>query len=205
MKQILLSMSLLLWMVGCAPHYPMGLDEETWNKLSPQKRAELLEQEAIQNAKQRALEEKLRHEERMRELEIEAQREARLKRLYERAGYGDIVRVNISGGCVRIYKTCEPYRPVSLLVARGETKRTVLKTRYSELDLWVRYDTEGVLIDDDQDLNDFDTAIFLPEHWKRGRAYRLILKDPYQKEATIQNARLYIRYFPTAVTTSNCR
>ncbi|WOE69972.1 hypothetical protein RZR97_12860 [Hydrogenimonas thermophila] len=205
MKTIIYSIVILLFITGCFSTYPMGMDEDTWKKLPPKTKAELLQIEAEQKARQRELEEKLRHQERMKELEIAAKREARLERILKLAKYGDIVRVNISGGCIRIYKKCEPYRPISLLLVRGETKHTKLIMNYSSLELWVRYDHQGITIDDDQDLDDFDAAVYLPEHWERGKYYRLNLKEPYQKNPVIQNAKVYIRYLPTARTTSNCK
>jgi len=198
--------TIFLLFSGCAARYPMGMDEKTWQSLSPQRRAELREKEAMEEAKLKAMREKLRHEERMRELAIEAKKEERLRILYHRAGYGDIVRINISGGCIKAYKTCEPYRPVSILLVRGETKRVKLAMRYGEVELWVRYNETGITIDDDRDLDDFDAAVLLPERWNRGRHYRISLADEYRKgKTTLTGATVFVRYFPTATTTSNCR
>jgi len=191
--------------VGCASKYPMGIDEETWKKLPPKTKAELLQKEAIQKARQRELEEIHRHKERMRELEIEAKKEERLEKILKLAKYKDIVRVNISGGCVRIFKKCKAYRPVSLLLLRGETKRIKLIMEYGTLGLWIRYDNQGIAIDDDENLDDFDTYLFLPENWEKGRRYHFNLKNSYLKVPLIQNAKVYIRYFPIATTTSNCK
>ncbi len=181
---------------GCA-RYPMGLDEESWRALPPQKRVELLAEQQRLDAKERELRERLRHEERMKALEAERLKEERLSNLYADAGFGDIVRVNISGGCVTIYKKCEKYRPVSMLLARGERKRIELKSGYSSLVLWVRYTGEGVAIDDDENLDDTDGALFLPRRWEYGRDYILSLKKPYGKDRyTVKGAQVFIRYFP---------
>ncbi len=195
----------LLLLGGCAK-YPMGLDEDTWRALPPQKRAELLAEQGKLDAKERRLREKMRHEERMKALEVERLKEERLAKLYARAGFGDIVRVNISGGCIVGYKKCELYRPVSVVLALGERKRVELKSRYTSLLLWLSYTEEGVAIDDDEDLDDIDAALYLPRRWERGQDYRLSLKEPYAKNRfTLKNAHLFIRYFPVASTTSNSR
>jgi len=191
---------------GCATRYPMGMDEKTWQTLPPSERVQLQREQAKIDAQLRLKRERDRHEERMRELQIEKEKQMRITRLYQRAGYGDIVRVNIEGGCYRAYKKCEPYRPVSVIVALGETKKVTLRQRYGGENLWVRYDEHGVTIDDDGDLDDFDAIVLLPERWERGRRYRISLHDPYRKgQTTLTNASVFIRYFPTAVTTSNCR
>jgi hypothetical protein len=65
---------------------------------------------------------------------------------------------------------------------------------YSSLDLWIRYDNQGILIDDDKNLDDFDTAVFLPERWDLGRYYRFNLKSSYSKRNVLQNAKIYIQY-----------
>ncbi|MCF6201294.1 MAG: hypothetical protein L3J42_04125 [Hydrogenimonas sp.] len=200
------AVALLLFTSGCAARYPMGLDEESWKALSPEKRAELSSKQAKIDAQDRLQRERLRHEERMRELQIEKMREQRLNSLYARARYGEVVRVNISEGCIKLYKECERYRPISILLAIGETKIVALKTEYSKLKLRVRYDEQGVAIDDDSELDDFDAALFLPERWSRGRVYRLSLFDGYSKKRHIlKNARLFISYFPIDTTISNSR
>jgi len=205
MNRVIFYILITFIITGCASKYPMGIDEETWKKLPPQTKAELLQKETIQKAKQRELEEMHRHKERMLELEIEAKREDRLEKILKLVKYGDIVRVNISGGCIRIFKKCKAYRPVSLLLMRGETKHVKLMMEYSTQDLWIRYDNQGVTIDDDENLDDFDASLFLPENWEMGRYYHFNLKNPYSKLPLMQNAKVYIRYFPIATTTSNCR
>jgi hypothetical protein len=196
----------MILLSGCATRYPMGLDEKTWQTLPPAERARLQAEQAKIDAQLRLQRERDRHEERMHELQIEKEKQARITRLYQRAGFGDIVRVNIEGGCYRSYKKCEPYRPVSVILALGETKKVTLRQRYGNENLWIRYDEHGVTIDDDSNLDDFDAAVLLPERWERGRRYRLSLTDPYRKgKTTLTNATVFIRYFPTAVTTSNCR
>ncbi len=208
MKTIIKSLAAIMILIfgGCATRYPMGLDEKTWQALPPSERAKLQAKQAQIDARLKLAAERHRHEERMRQLEIEKEKQERISALYRRAGYKDIVRVNIEGGCYRIYKKCEPYRPISVIVALNETKKVPLVMRYGTEYIWIRYDEHGVAIDDDADLDDFDAALLLPERWERGRHYRLFLQDPYRKgKTTLTNARVFVRYFPTAVTTSNCR
>ncbi|WP_353661562.1 hypothetical protein [Hydrogenimonas sp. SS33] len=199
MKRVFLfcSATILVLLSGCATRYPMGLDEKTWQTLPPAERVRLREKQAEIDAKLQAQEERHRHEERMRQLQIEKEREARITTLYKRAGYGNIVRVNIEGGCYREYKKCERYRPVSVILALGETKRVPLVMRYGQKTLWIRYDKQGVTIDDDSNLNDFDAAVLLPRRWERGSGYRISLKEPYRKGGTtLTNAEVFVRFFP---------
>ncbi len=205
-KRVSFSILLILLFTGCVTRYPMGLDEKTWNSLPAQKRLELQREQTRIDAEERLRRQKMLHEERMAQIELEKEKERKLKTLYERAVFGDIVRVNISGGCIQSYKECKEYRPVSLLLVVGETKEVKLKAKYDTLALWVRYDENGVTIDDDCDLDDLDAVLLLPERWERGRAYRISLKKPYSKgKFTLKNARVFVRYFPIATTTSNSR
>lgn len=193
---VIVSMLTLLALTGCAPRYPMGMDEKSWNALSPDKKAELRAKQYQLDAALRKERERHRHEERLKELAIEKEREARLNRLYSRAGYKNVVRVNLRGGCVRRYKKCVPFRPISVLLARGETKQIRLVTEDGDDTLWMRYDPSGVTIDDDRNLDDWDAAVYLPEDWERGRHYLLYLRDAWRKNRHIlKGVDLYIRYF----------
>ncbi|HHI76004.1 MAG TPA: hypothetical protein ENJ94_02415, partial [Gammaproteobacteria bacterium] len=69
-SKILLSL-LLLILAGCSS-YPMGMDEETWKRLPPERRAELARQQ-----------EAMDHERRLEALRVE-EKEARLRAENER-------------------------------------------------------------------------------------------------------------------------
>ncbi|WP_458699471.1 hypothetical protein ACKGJI_06465 [Sulfurospirillum sp. 1307] len=190
MKQFIYVLIIPIFLTGCLSSYPMGVDEDTWKLLSAEKKAELFKEEA----KQREFYKKLKHEEELKKLDIEAMKEQRLKELLQISKYGDIIRVNIFSGCINLYKKCKPYRPISILLQKNETRKIQLKMSYSSLDLWIRYDNQGILIDDDKNLDDFDTAVFLPERWDLGRYYRFNLKSSYSKRNVLQNAKIYIQY-----------
>src|SRR3990167_5604107 len=89
-KYILLSLSLIVLVYGCATRYPLGLKEEQWQALSPQQQAEYTtKQYQIDEERRKRREEYWRQKEREEAEAIRLEKE-RILQLYQNARYGDI-------------------------------------------------------------------------------------------------------------------
>jgi len=176
MKYILF---LTLLISACTPRI-YGVSEDSWHLLSQSERAQaiahyqqmevLREQRRIENAKIAVEQEK------QQLLETE-QRQAHINEIY--TGYegaqGDLLRVTISGGQMRLNGKLRSYRPVSFRIADGEKKTITFhnpqKQRY-QTTISVEY-SDGVLsFDNERERYRHDLA-YEPK-WRHGQYYKNI-------------------------------
>ncbi|HMO52173.1 MAG TPA: hypothetical protein PKE26_12400 [Kiritimatiellia bacterium] len=154
--------------IGCAT-YPMGLTRQQWEALPP-------EEQAAFQVRQYEIDEQRRREQADRQERIRQQQQAdaqaqrdRVATLYRDARYGDIVRVTIEGGYLRIYKELYPYHPVAFDLARGEI-RDIRFTRSGRIaqsvSMPVRLSEDGNMLffNDDR----IGQVVFPQANWERG-------------------------------------
>ncbi len=146
-KYILLLMSLIVLVYGCATRLPLGLKEEQWQALSPQQQAEYTaKQYQVDEERRKRQEEYWRQKEREEAEAIRLEKE-RILQLYQNARYGDIILVNISGGSIAFNGKRESYEPLSFDLVRGERKRIPFYHHDKHItystDIWVAYDNSN--------------------------------------------------------------
>jgi hypothetical protein len=154
---------------GCAT-YPLGLSREQWESLP-------LDQQAEYRARQTEVDELRRREQAARAAERRSEQEAaaraereRILALYQEARYGDIVRVSIQGGLLKIYKNFYRYHPVAFELVRGERKHVPF-TRNGKvaetISFSVRLSEDGNMLyfDDDNSRQ----VVFANYDWERGQ------------------------------------
>ena len=202
-KCILLTLSLLVLVYGCATRYPLGLKEEQWKALSPQQQAEY-------TAKQYQVDEerRKRQEEYRQQKEREAAEETRLEKerilqLYRNARYGDIIQVNISDGSIAFNGERKGYEPLSLDLVRGESKMISFYHHDKHItystDIWVAYNNNAFYFDVGYDPKyeyHTDKIVVLDDgRWDEGETYhpKTLGKGT---DSQAQDIKIFIRYKP---------
>lgn len=188
---VMLLLAIASLLMGCAT-YPMGLSRVQWEALS-------LEQQADYRARQYQLDEQRRQQQaaRAEQRRVEAEAAARAERerltaLYRNAQYGDIVRVNIQGGLLKINKNQYLYNPVAFELVRGETK-FIAFTRTGQVaqavDIPVRLSEDGnsLFFDDDSS----GQIVLTNFAWERGQSG--VLTSP-RGSIGLEGARIFIKY-----------
>lgn len=164
----------LVFSVGCATHYPMGLSREHWEALPPEKQAELHARQ-YELDEQRHQQAAAAHAERQRQQQAAMEREReRIATLYANARYGDMVRVTIEGGALEYYNRLHGYHPVAFEIARGETK-TITVTQSGQVQQTVPFQVR--LSEDGHSLS-FNEGrsqgeVFVERNWEKGQTYSM--------------------------------
>jgi len=183
-----------------------GVPEDQWNRMTDSER-----QAAVERYNERM---RLREIERQREAEREAReaeiraaearrqemlRHERIEAIYrgEAGQYGDLIRVTIQGGEVRIARRHRNYHPVSFKIADGERKKVQVihdEGKYGTYeDLEVLY-ADGVLYIDtyDTDTRGSLRIVYEPK-WKAGTSY-----GPFRTESKLQfrNVQVAVEIIP---------
>jgi len=180
---------LVVFLAACTP-YMYGVPQESWDRMSEPERIEAMrvyerEQQARrqaaeerarrqaieEQARRQAAEERARHEalerqrEQARQAALERERRERVERIHRGDGaYGELVRVRLQGGKLRIADRFYRYEPLTFAIAEGEARRfPVVELQGRILDLDVSYvggalTVEGVRFSYDRS-------------WGRGRVY----------------------------------
>lgn len=141
-QRCLLFLLLLFFLFeGCATRYPLGLKEEQWRALSPQQQAEYTARQYQMDEEQRKRQEDHRIQRQREEAEVIRLEKERILQLYRNARYGDIIQVNISGGCIAFKGQRKSYEPLSFDLVRGERKRIPFYHHNKQItystDIWV--------------------------------------------------------------------
>lgn len=173
---ILLALSTLL--AACVPTM-YGVPQESWDRMSETERVAAIrayerDQLAMrQAAEQRRLaqEERARREamererERARQAAIEREKHERIEAIHRGEGaYGELIRVRLQGGTIKIGGQHHRYEPLTFTIADSETRKIAVADKTGrEVDLVVTYASgafavEGVRFPYDRD-------------WKRGILY----------------------------------
>lgn len=166
MKRLsLVSLTLLVFLAACTP-YMYGVPQESWDRMSEAERIEAMRvyerdqqarrQAAEERARRQAIEEQARRqaaEERARREALERQREQarqaalereqreRIERIHRGGGaYGELIRVRLQGGRIRVGDRHHRYEPLTFTIADGETRRIgVADLQGRVVDLTVTY------------------------------------------------------------------
>jgi hypothetical protein len=119
---------LALFLAACTPMI-YGVPKETWDRMSEPERIEAMRvYEQEQQARRQAAEERARRlaaereRERARQAEAERVRRERIEAIHRGEGaYGELIRVRLQGGRVRVGDRLFHYEPATFTIADGET------------------------------------------------------------------------------------
>jgi len=147
-KPSLIGLVLLLFIAACTP-YMYGVPQESWDRMSEPERIEAMRvyerdqqarrqaaeerarrQAVEQQARRQAAEERARYEamererEQARQAALERKRRERIEAIHRGQGaYGELIRVRLQGGRVRIGDRLHRYEPLTFTIADSETRR----------------------------------------------------------------------------------
>jgi hypothetical protein len=119
---------LALFLAACTPMI-YGVPKDTWDRMSePERMAAKRTYELEQQARRQAAEERARRlaeereRERARQAEAERLRRERIEAIHRGEGaYGELIRIRIQGGMVRMGERLFHYEPATFTIADGET------------------------------------------------------------------------------------
>ncbi|NIQ92922.1 MAG: hypothetical protein GWO11_00955, partial [Desulfuromonadales bacterium] len=176
---LLLTLSLAA-LAACTPTI-YGVPQPTWDMMSEAERVEAMriyEQRQIayqkareERARQRAIE---RRKQQAREAKAARQRQKRIDAIYRGEGiYGDLLRVTLRKGRMRIGGKHRGYQPVSFRIANGETKKIdIYSVSGRRATLQVTYD-DGTLVFDGHGRGNRSRArrLVYERSWGQGKTY----------------------------------
>jgi hypothetical protein len=163
--------------------YPMGLNKQQWESLSPVQQAEYRARQHeidVERARQAALrqqEEARLAEERARAEQERAQERARAEQerlafAYRHARYGDIITVSVQGGEIAFNGKRHPYEPIAFELIRGECKEVQFARLGSP------HQTTSIIMRLAEDGNTFyfdaparKHIVIVNDGWEQGRTY----------------------------------
>jgi hypothetical protein len=165
---------------ACTP-YMYGVPQTSWDAMSPQERQQTMRMyEDEQRARQQAAEERgrqaafERERQQARQAEEERRERERIEAIHRGEGaYGELLRVRIQGGEMRIGDRYRHYQPFSFRIAEGETRMIDIADRRGGVTgLLVTY-TGGALLVDDPGGAGQRSALRLPydRRWGGGMLY----------------------------------
>ena len=159
--------------VGCAMPHPMGLTNDQWNALPPEKQAELQAQQYAIDAEQRQQREAQRLEQQRFAHEQAMVKAEQIRQAYANARYGDVVNVVVQGGSISWNGRRYPYEPVSFDLVKGETKTVGFRGRGVQT-IATRYD---IRLSDDGNTIFFDDSsrqrvVMVNHDWEHGESYK---------------------------------
>jgi len=200
--RLLLILPIFALLTACASSYPLGMNEEQWNKLSAEERQQLLLEQQKYREEQRlaqiqadARARELRHREEMAEKQ-------RLQSLYDIPTNGNVIMVNILGGEFHQGKRVDYIREETYQLARGEIKQIKLglenrkKHYHSTETVYLEYAMNGnavyLYLDDPQYRHNTQARIALLRDgkWRCGSNYKKNLKTSYEK---IKNLKFFVK------------
>lgn len=173
-------MLMALLLAGCASKI-YGVPEERWETMSEQERIAAME---AYKARQEVLRQQRAEQARLRAMEKEAQlareaEEARLRQrkvdaIYRGEGlYGDLLRVSLEGGMLKLYGAHRPYHQVAFKIATGEVKEIeIVNLRGQKAHMVVSYDGSNLLLDETPNAH-LSRALRLAyeDSWEPGAVY----------------------------------
>jgi len=127
-KLSIICLALAIFLTACASMY--GVPRETWDRMSEPERIEAMRvYEREQQARRQAAEERARRlamdreRERARLAEVERARRERIEAIHRGEGaYGELIRVRLQGGMIKIGDRHHRYQPITFTIADGETR-----------------------------------------------------------------------------------
>lgn len=172
MKQLSIIMLVLALFLTSCVSYMYGVPQEQWDRMSEAERISAMQvYEREQQARRQAAEERARQlafereQEKIRQAELRRVRQERIDALHRGEGaYGELLRVRLQGGQIKIGDRYYRYEPMTFTIADDETREIgALDRKGREVVLQVAY-MKGMLA--------FD-GLRLPydRSWGRGRLY----------------------------------
>ncbi len=164
---------ILLCLSGCV-QYPLGLSQQQWQSLPPEKQAEY-QAKQYQIDKDRQQQAEQARQQRSQQAATAARMEQeRINALYANARYGDIVNVIVRGGAMKWNNETYPCEPLSFDLVRGETKEVEFRGRADNVrNLVSRYPVQ--LSEDGHTLyfnsESPNRITLVDDGWERGRTY----------------------------------
>lgn len=157
----LLSVLVVLLLIAACTPYMYGVPQESWDRMSEAERVEAMrvyqheqqEQRRIAEEQRRVAEERARRQafereqERARQAAQERARLERIEALHQgRGAYGELIRVRLQGGRIKIGDRHHHYQPLTFTIADSETvKIPVADSQGRAVELTASY-TGGALI-----------------------------------------------------------
>ena len=191
----------LLTLSACS-HYPMGMDEKTWQALPPDKKAELLKEQSRQEHERQLAALRAQEAEARARAEAEKARLAALQALYQRLDYGELLQISFNGGEGYFYRY-KPLLPNAIMLPIGTIQRIRLQSASGDnLELWAGY-TPGKLVlcsEKPDGLDRIDPracTVVIDHRWEHGQSYLINVPRPWNKKRPLlKNVRLYVKYPP---------
>jgi len=151
-KLSIICFALTIFLTACTSSM-YGVPRETWDRMSESERIEAMHMyEREEQARRQAAEERARRQavererERARQAEAERARRERIEAIHRGEGaYGELIRVRLQGGMIKIGDRHHRYEPITFTIADGETREIGVADRTGrEVALTVTY-TGGAL------------------------------------------------------------
>ena len=170
-KLSMLVLAVAILLAACTT-YMYGVPQETWDRMSETERVEAMRvYERDQQARRQAAEERARRaalereRERARQAALERERQERIEAIHRGEGaYGELIRVRLQGGKIKIGGRHHRYEPLTFTIADGETRKiAVADEKGREVDLPVTYAGGALTVE----------GLRFPydRSWGRGRLY----------------------------------
>ena len=146
-KLMLIILAVATLLAACAPTM-YGVPQESWDRMSEAERIEVIRvYEREQQGRRQAAEERARRvalereQARVRQAALEMERRERIEAIHRGEGaYGELIRVRLQGGRIRIGGQHHRYEPLTFTIADGETRKiAVADSKGREVDLVVAY------------------------------------------------------------------
>ncbi|GFO64291.1 hypothetical protein M1B72_12700 [Geomonas paludis] len=148
MKELSLICLVLASLLTACTNYMYGVPQESWDRMSETERVEAIRvYEQEQRARRQAEEEQARRQavererERARRAALERERQERIDAIHRGEGaFGELIRVRLQGGEIKIGDRHHHYQPLTFTIADGETRRIAVADRKGrETELTVTY------------------------------------------------------------------
>ncbi|MBU5638960.1 hypothetical protein KOM00_19760 [Geomonas sp. Red69] len=148
MKIISVICLILASLLAACTHYMYGVPQENWDRMSEAERIEAIRvYEQEQRVRRQAAEEQARRQavererERARLAALEQERQERIEAIHRGEGaFGELIRVRLQGGEIKIGDRHHHYEPLTFTIADGETRRIGVADRKGrEVELTVTY------------------------------------------------------------------
>ena len=167
-----ISMGFLLFCCGCV-NYPMGLNQQQWNSLTPAQQADLQAKQYQVDEGRRQQAEAIRLQREQQAIDAARLEKERVDALYANARYGDIVTVTVQGGYLSYAGKRYPYEPAAFDLIKGETKKVPFRGRGVQTvatEYVVRLSEDGNTIYFDD--HSKKRAVFVNHDWEHGETYQ---------------------------------
>lgn len=181
-----LLMIALLFLSACATTH-FGVSEEVWERMSEAERMETIRGYNERNRLRQEAAQREAEARRAAEREAELAREARVRAIHEGRGRpGDLIRVSLRGGAMRLSGQHREYAPLAFSIASGEMLRLEVlsldpRNRVYRGILGVAYEDGLLEIDTSNNARDTRAArLTFEPSWRRGERYLLDTTGPLQ-------------------------